>query len=168
MNFIYFLQLKTFLHNFSSQIAAAVTGTKFCFCVSMVGAVEVSGDVWIQNDSKMFVKLVWEDRNFVLRIMNFINFVRLKTFLHEFWNSSSGNWIQIQFLCFNGWGSWSVSWCWDSKWLVKCLFVKLVWKDIDNLIDNRGKNKQNVKENMKSWHIIVWGHWSNCNQYCIR
>ena len=40
------------------QLAAAVTGTKFSFCVSLVGAVEVSGDVWIQNDSKIFVKLV--------------------------------------------------------------------------------------------------------------
>ena len=86
-------------------------------------------------------------------------FYNWKLFRTIFSTSSSGNWNQIQFLCFNGWGSWSVWWCFDFKWLVKCLFVKLVWKDIDNLIDNSGKNKQNVKENMKSWHTIVWRHW---------
>ena len=41
------------IENFFARIlkrAAARTGTKFSFCVSMVEAAEVSGDVWILND----------------------------------------------------------------------------------------------------------------------
>ena len=41
------------IENFFARIlkrAAAATGTKFSFCVSMVEAADVSGDVWILND----------------------------------------------------------------------------------------------------------------------
>ena len=41
------------IENFFARIlkrAAAATGTKFSFCVSMVEAAEVSGDVLILND----------------------------------------------------------------------------------------------------------------------